>query len=61
MIYKKRMAIEEAFRDLKCSKYGLGLNKGETLQKKRRAILLLIGMLASFIAWVTGKVGEQMK
>lgn len=59
--YKKRMTIEEAFRDLKSSKYGLGLNEGKTFQKERRDILLLIGMLASLIAWITGKVGEQMK
>jgi hypothetical protein len=61
LIYARRMTIEEAFRDLKSSKYGFGLEEGKTRQKKRRAILLLIAMLASLIAWLAGKIGEQMK
>lgn len=58
-IYKKRMTIEEAFRDLKSSKYGFGLTAGRTMKKQRRNILLLIAMLAGLIAWLTGKVGEE--
>jgi hypothetical protein len=60
-IYSHRMTIEEAFRDLKSSRYGLGLDESKTKIKKRRDILLLIGMLASLIAWVTGLAGEKMK
>ena len=60
-IYSRRMTIEEAFRDLKSSKYGLGLNEGKTKIKKRRDVLLLIAMLACLIAWFTGIVGEKMK
>jgi hypothetical protein len=60
-IYSRRMTIEEAFRDLKSSKYGLGLNKGKTRIKERRDILLLIAMLASLTAWLTGVVGEKKK
>jgi len=60
-IYKKRTSIEEAFRDLKSSRYGLSLNEGKTIKKSRRDILLLIGMLASLIAWLTGRIGEERK
>lgn len=60
-IYSYRMTIEEAFRDLKSSRYGFGLNEGKTKIKKRRNILLLIAMLASLIAWLTGLAGEKMK
>jgi len=59
-IYSHRMTIEEAFRDLKSSRYGLGLEEGKTRVKKRRNILLLIAMLASLIAWLVGMAGEKM-
>jgi len=58
--YKKRMTIEEAFRDLKSSQYGFGLNEVQVYRKKRYIVWLLIAMLASLIAWLTGKWGEQM-
>lgn len=57
-IYKRRMTIEEAFRDIKSSKYGLGLEQSMTRIGSRRDILLLIAMLACVIAWLVGKVGE---
>lgn len=60
-IYSRRMTIEEAFRDMKSSGYGLGLEESKTKLKKRRDILLLIGALASLIAWLTGLAGEKMK
>lgn len=60
IIYSMRMTIEEAFRDMKSNKYGLGLEMGKTKRKRRRDILLLIAMLATLIAWVTGKAGEMM-
>ena len=60
-IYSRRMTIEEAFRDLKSVRYGFGLDEGKTKIKNRRDILLLIAMLASLIAWVTGLVGEKLK
>lgn len=60
-IYSRRMTIEEAFRDMKSSRYGLGLEESKTKIKKRRDILLLIAALASLIAWLTGLAGEKMK
>jgi hypothetical protein len=61
LIYSRRMTIEEAFRDLKSSRYGLGLDESKARIKKRRDILLLIAMLACLIAWLTGLAGEKMK
>lgn len=60
-LYARRMSIEEAFRDIKSSRYGLGLEEGKTKKGNRRDVLLLIAMLASLIAWLTGKAGEKMK
>jgi transposase len=60
-IYKKRMQIEEAFRDLKSSRYGLGFEDAYSKKIKRIEILLLIAALASFIAWLVGWIAEQNK
>lgn len=59
-IYSARMQIEEGFRDLKSSKYGFGLEKAHTKIISRIENLLLIAMLASFIAWLTGIFAEKM-
>lgn len=59
-IYRRRMGIEEAFRDLKSSRYGFGLNNSKTRKAKRRDILLLIAALAGLIAWLMGKIAEQL-
>jgi hypothetical protein len=58
--YSTRMQIEESFRDLKSSRYGFGFENAHTQGIKRIEILLLIAMLASFIAWLTGWVAERM-
>src|SRR5207302_10552943 len=58
-IYKMRMQIEEGFRDLKCAKYGFGLRNAYSKNLNRIAILLLIAMLASFIAWLVGCIAEE--
>lgn len=59
--YKKRMQIEEGFRDLKSSKYGFGFEKALTKKITRIEILLLIATLASFIAWLVGWTVEKNK
>lgn len=56
--YSMRMKIEEGFRDLKSSKYGFGFEKSYSKDIKRIEILLLIAMVASFIAWLIGLVAE---
>ena len=53
-IYRKRMQIEEGFRDIKCERYGLGLSQSLTKTAKRLEILLLLGALALIVLWMTG-------
>ena len=58
-LYQKRMQIEEGFRDLKSTRYGLGFEQMQTKSHKRILVLLLIAMIASIIAWLVGLVGER--
>ena len=58
-IYKKRMQIEEGFRDLKSSRYGFGFEDAYSKKRERIQILLLVAALASLIAWLTGWVAEK--
>lgn len=57
--YKKRMQIEEAFRDTKNEYYGLGLNRSRSRSAERFTVLLIINTLALFAAWLMGKVAEM--
>jgi len=57
--YSFRMQIEEGFRDLKSSRYGFGFENAYSNNPARIEILLLIAMLAAFIAWITGFVAEK--
>lgn len=59
--YQKRMQIEEGIRDLKSTRYGFSFENANSYKIKRIEILLLIAMLASFIAWLIGLVGENQK
>jgi hypothetical protein len=52
-MYAKRMQIEEAFRDLKSSRFGVGLEHSQSRKQERLHILLLLQTLAEFVAWVT--------
>ncbi len=52
--YRKRMQIEEAFRDLKDARFGVGLKLSQTTQANRFAILLLIAALAQLVLWLVG-------
>ena len=54
-----RMQIEEGFRDLKSSRYGFGFENAYSERRERIEVLLLIAMLASFIAWLTGWIAEK--
>ncbi|WP_454064389.1 IS4 family transposase [Candidatus Nitrospira salsa] len=60
-IYRTRMQIEEAFRDLKSERVGLGFSASQTRLVERLAILLLIGALALFVLWLAGKVAVQQQ
>lgn len=60
-IYRARMQIEEAFRDLKSERYGLGFSASQTRTPHRLAILLLIGALALFVLWLVGHVAVHRR
>jgi hypothetical protein len=55
-IYRQRMRIEENFRDTKCSHYGQGLKHSLTKSPDRMAILLLIAVIATWMAWIAGLI-----
>lgn len=57
-LYKTRMQIEEAFRDIKNSRWGFSLDEARVNTTYRYENLLLIGHLASFVIWVMGKTAE---
>lgn len=54
--YAKRMQIEEAFRDLKSHRYGMGLEDSQTRNAQRLSVLLLLHALAAFAAWLMALV-----
>lgn len=53
-LYSGRMQIEQTFRDLKCTQWGMGLSSSQTRDPKRLANLLLIAALLGFALWVIG-------
>lgn len=57
--YRKRMQIEEGFRDAKDERYGFGLDMALSHTKERYSVLLLIVALAAFASWLIGKVAHQ--
>lgn len=57
-IYAQRMQIEEAFRDLKSERFGLGLSVSRSKHKDRFSVLLLIACLASFVLRLIGEVAK---
>jgi len=57
-LYKTRMQIEEAFRDVKNSRWGFSLDEASSSTTYRYENLLLIGALATFVIWLIGKVAE---
>lgn len=58
-LYKARMQIEEAFRDLKNHRYGFSFRDCMSHQLHRLENLLLIGALATLAAWLVGKITEM--
>lgn len=53
-IYRTRMQIEESFRELKSSRFGLGFEQNGTRQIKRMTILILLTTLANWILVILG-------
>lgn len=60
-LYKTRMQIEESFRDIKNSRWGFSLDEARVSSAYRYENLLLVGALATFAVWLTGKVAELKK
>lgn len=58
-LYRHRMQIEEAFRDLKSERYGLGFTASQTRGAMRLANLLLIGALTLLVLWWVGQATQQ--
>lgn len=58
-MYSKRMQIEQNFRDLKSSAYGFSFEQAYSKSIERIQILLMIAMVATLIAYLTGFAAEQ--
>ena len=53
-IYRTRMQIEERFRDMKSSRFGLGFEQNRTRQIKRMTLLILLTTIANWILMILG-------
>jgi hypothetical protein len=58
-LYKKRMQIEEAFRDLKNTRNGLGLRHCRSFNVGRLNVALLIAALAQLVLWIIGIAARE--
>lgn len=58
-IYKKRMQIEQNFRDEKNPRWGFGLRMSRTENIQRLEILLLISFIATITLWLIGSLAES--
>lgn len=57
--YKRRMTIEEGFRDTKSVDYGFSMKENVTIDPKRYIVWLMLAALGSLIAWIIGFAGEK--
>jgi len=55
-LYSARMQIEEAFRDMKSHRYGIGFDMHLSRDLKRLQLLVMIGMLVTLVLWILGSV-----
>ncbi|CZG36605.1 Transposase DDE domain [Legionella pneumophila] len=60
-IYKLRMQIEGAFKDIKNKRYGFRLPESGTKSIERLENLILIALLATVVAWLAGQVAISNK
>lgn len=59
-LYKRRMAIEQSFRDLKAHRHGFALRQSLGRNARRVANLLLIAALGTLATWIIGIAGQQL-
>ena len=57
-LYRKRMQIEETFRDLKSPAYGFGLRQSRPRCPKRFDIMLLIALVLQLVLWWVGLLAK---
>lgn len=57
--YRRRMQIEESFRDLKSPRYGAALRHSLTRVAARMEVLILLHALASVAAWLRAVIGRR--
>lgn len=57
--YKKRMQIEESFRDIKNTRYGLGGRNIQTRCVYRWGIAMLLAAIVQIMLWVIGVIGHS--
>jgi hypothetical protein len=57
-LYKKRMQIEQNFRDDKNERWGFGWRYSRTKNSERYSILLLIAFIAALVLWLIGRAAE---
>lgn len=57
--YQLRMQIEESFRDMKNARLGLYFRSARSNTVQRLSILVLIGSLATLVAWLVGHTMER--
>jgi len=60
-LYKKRMQIEEAFRDLKNTRNGFSLRHCRSFGIERLNIALLIAAIAMLLLWIVGTLAKQQE
>jgi hypothetical protein len=60
-IYKKRMQIEQNFRDDKNPRFGFGWRYSRTRDPKKINVLCLIASIATLILWLIGFAAEKQK
>jgi hypothetical protein len=57
--YKKRMQIEESFRDVKSTRYGLGGRIFQTRCIYRWGIAMLLAAIVQIMLWIIGVIGHS--
>lgn len=60
-LYRTRMQIEEGFRDLKNQRTGFALTETRSRSIERLSNLLLVGMLATWVVWLMGRLAEEKR
>ena len=60
-IYRKRMQIEEGFRDLKNERSGFSFRQNRSFSLSRLSVGLLIGAIAMLVLWILGIAAKNKK